>query len=789
MRVFVIIFCVFSIFFPFGTANANSEYTQQKVVVHGYVRDVSSGESLVSANVQVVGNPRLAVLSNNFGFFSLGLSSGEVELEISYVGYESKRFSLTLVKDTTLNVDLSPSGQLEEVVITANSRINQVNTPQMGLTKVDVLEVKQVPVLLGERDVLKTIQLLPGVVSGGEGSSQFFVRGGMGDQNLILLDGATVYNASHLFGFFSTFNSDAIKDVELYKGGMPAQYGGRLASVLDISMLEGNNKKYTAEGGIGLIASRLKLEGPIVKDRGSFIVSGRRTYADLFLKLSSDPDINQSKLYFYDLNLKANYRIDDRNSIYLSGYFGEDILGYADVFQFDWGNTTGSLRWNRVWNTRLFSNTTAVYSDYNYKVDLLDPSLDFVIASSIRSYNLKHDFQWYANGGNTLRFGIDLRSQQLKPTNLKPGGDSGYNSLDIQNRQGAELAGYISHEWKPNEAFSMVYGLRANNFLMYGPGSFYMYDSEKLDMGESGENAVEDKKIAKSGEIAQYYLTLEPRISMNYKLNEISSIKGSYTRNAQFLHQLSNATSSLPTDTWVMSSNNVKPQLADQFALGYYRNFSNNQYEFSVETYYKFMDNQIEFRDGADLQANVHLEADLIYGIGRSYGMEWYLKKHQGALNGWISYSLSKSERQFDWINNGQWFNARQDRTHDFSAVLMYQLSDRWNVSGTFVYSTGQAVTYPTAKYTVDGQTLWYYAERNGYRMPDYHRLDLGVSYEGKARKWFTSSWDFGLFNVYNRRNAYIIDFRESETQAQKTEVYRIALFGIIPSITWNFKF
>lgn len=789
MRVFIrLFFCLF-VCFSIGTASATAFQSQQKVVVHGYIRDASSGESLVSANVQVVGNQRLAVLSNNFGFFSLGLPSGNVELEVSYVGYQSRRIALQLQQDTTLNVELTPSGMIEEVVITADSRINQVNTPQMGLTKVDVLEIKQIPVLFGERDVLKTIQLLPGIVSGGEGSSQFFVRGGMGDQNLILLDGATVYNASHLFGFFSTFNSDAIKDVELYKGGMPAQYGGRLASVLDISMLEGNTKKYGAEGGIGLIASRLKLEGPIVKDKGSFIVSGRRTYADLFLKLSSNPDVNQSRLYFYDLNLKANYRLNDRNSLYLSGYFGEDILGYADVFRFDWGNTTASLRWNRIWNTHLFSNTTAVFSDYNYKVDLLDPALDFEIASRIRSYNLKHDFQWYANGGNTLKFGADLRSQQLQPTNLNPGGTSGYNQLDIENRQGAELAAYLSHEWKPNEVFSMIYGLRANNFLSLGPGTFYTYDPQELDKGEPGDRAIAKAEQFANGQVAQHYLTLEPRLSMNYKLSEVSSIKGSYSRNAQFLHQLSNATSSLPTDTWVMSSNNVKPQLADQVALGYYRNFNNNQYEFSVESYYKYMDNQIEFRDGADLQANKHLEADLVYGIGRAYGLEWYLKKHSGALNGWISYSLSKSERKFDAINDGRWFNARQDRTHDFSAVLIYELSKRWNLSGTFVYSTGQAVTYPSAKYQVDGQTVWYYAERNAYRMPDYHRLDLAATYEGKPGKWFTSSWNFGLFNVYNRRNAYIIDFRESETQAEKTEIYRIALFGIIPSVTWNFKF
>lgn len=794
----------------------------QSTILSGYVRDAASGESLVSANVRSLGNGgegnhTLASASTNaYGFFSLRLPPGQVRIEFSHIGYNAKTMDLDLSADTILRVDLEPSGVLDEIVVSATATRNQLNTPQMGLSQVDLQDVRQVPVLLGERDVLKTIQLLPGVLSGGEGSSTFFVRGGMGDQNLILLDDATVFNASHLFGFFSTFNSDAIKQVDLYKGEMPAQYGGRLASVLDIQMLEGNNKSFQAEGGIGLIASRLKVEGPIVRDRASFVLSGRRTYADMFLRLSSDETVNQSQLYFYDLNLKANYQLNDRNRLYLSGYFGKDMLGYSDVFRFGWGNSTASLRWNRLWNHQLFSNTTLVYSDYNYRVDLLDETVDFVIASRIGGYNLKQDFHYYPDADHVVRFGLDARLQQMRPATIDAGEESPVNTLDIQQRSGLEIAAYASHEWTVSSRLSMVYGLRANQYLLLGPGVFFDYDAatgsiegvrgadfdyhiSDFDL-EPGQLEIppgvgRDEIVALLGtpygkrDVVHRYWALEPRLSLNYRLDEQSSLKAAVTRNSQFIHQLSNATSSLPTDSWVLSSNNVKPQFADQFSVGYYRNFAGDAYEFSVESYYKDMRNQIEYRDGADLPTNDHLDAELVFGIGRSYGVEWHLKKQRGRWHGWLSYALSKSERKFDQLNGGRWFNARQDRTHDFSGVLMYELGPHWSLSGTFVYATGHAVTFPSGKYTIDGQTLWYYHERNGYRMPDYHRLDIGVNWERPSTKGFSSSWSFGLFNAYNRKNAYIIDFREGEYNAEQTEIYRIALFGAIPSVTWNFKF
>jgi Outer membrane receptor proteins, mostly Fe transport len=755
-------------------------FCQASYTISGHVRDAGTGETLIGASIRLKGQPAIGTRTNNYGFFSLKIPGEPQVLVISHVGYQEQEMPVNLTGDITVEIDLNSGELLEEVVISQSSHRENVRSPQMGVARVDVNEIKHVPVLMGEKDVLKTIQLLPGVLSGGEGSSSFYVRGGTGDQNLILLDEAMVYNASHLFGFFSTFNSDAIKEVNLYKGGMPAQYGGRIASVLDITMLDGNKKSFGAEGGVGLIASRLKVDGPIVKDRGSFMISGRRTYADLFLKLSNDEDVNNSRLYFYDLNAKANYRFDEKNTVFLSGYFGRDVLGYANLFGFDWGNATGTLRWNHVLNNRLFSNTTFVYSNFNYNVNIENDDFNFVIASRIQNYNLKQDFQLFSSSKSTWRFGVNLLQQGISPANIDADENTAVNSLRLEDRKGLELAAYLSHEWKPTDRLSLIYGLRLNNFLLFGPGMFYTYDDDG-DVVEGTEY--------QRGDVVQRYLNLEPRLSFSYQLQGNNSVKFSYNRNTQHLHQLSNSTSSLPTDAWVMSSNNIKPQIADQAALGYYQNFGDDRYEFSVESYYKYMQNQIDYRNGADLQANEHIEAELLFGTGRAYGLEVFLKRREGRLNGWISYALSRSERRFAGINEGNWFAARQDRTHDASVVGMYQLSPRWNFSATFVYSTGNAVTFPSGKYTVDGRTLWYYTERNGYRMPDYHRLDLGATWEAAASKRFKSSWTFGIYNVYNRKNAFIIDFREKEGNPNATEAYQIALFGIIPSITWNFKF
>lgn len=752
----------------------------QQVVLNGVVRDATSGETLIGAVVSLQ-NGETATSTNAYGFYSLSMPAGEHQVLISYVGYRTAAKAVRLTANQRLDVELTPlDNQIDEVVVSARRGDHHVRDPQMGAFNFSMEEIKNVPVIFGEKDLLKTIQLLPGIQSGGEGSSNFYVRGGGGDQNLILLDEATVYNASHLLGFFSTFNSDAIKDVQLYKGGVPAQFGGRISSVLDISMMDGNKKRFAAEGGVGLIASRLKVEAPIVKDKGSFMLSGRRTYADMFLKLSKDPDINRSKLYFYDLNAKANYKFDDKNTLYLSGYFGKDDLGYSDLFSFDWGNATATVRWNHLLNDKLFSNTSLIYSDFTYHVQVSSDNSDFKIASKIRNWNLKQDFSYYANTDNTFRFGINILRQSIHPASLTAGENTAVNSIDMDSRQGLELAAYMSHEWKPWDNLSLIYGVRLNDFAVMGPGTFYSFDSDGEPIAERYYGTA----------IVKHYLNIEPRFSASFLINEESSLKASYNRIAQNLHQLTNTTSSLPTDQYVVSSINIKPQTADQVALGYFRNFKNNKYEFSVEAYYKHMGNQIDFRNGADLQANRYLEGELLFGIGRAYGLEWYLRKSSGRLNGWVSYTLSKSERKFDGIDGGQWFRARQDRTHDVSVVGMYELSKKWTLGATFVFNTGNAVTFPSGKYEVGGRSMLYYTERNGYRMPDYHRLDLSATYEpGRRNKRFHSSWTFGVFNAYNRKNAYIIDFRENSSNPNITEAYKIALFGAIPSVTWNFKF
>ena len=753
---------------------------QKTPSINGVVRDADTYETLVGASIRVVNAERISAKSNEYGFYSISLFPDVYDIQVSYLGYKDTLFHVNLKYDQTINITLRPINTLAEVEIFSQKQRSQLENIQMGVSVLNVKEVERVPVIFGEKDILKTMQLMPGVLSAGEGSSGFFVRGGAEDQNLIILDEATVYNASHLFGFFSTFNSDAIKDATLYKGGMPAQYGGRLSSVLDVSMLDGNKKNYQVKGGIGLIASRLSIEGPLVQEKGSFMLSGRRTYADLFLKLSSDSAINKSSLYFYDLNLKANYQFNDNNTLYLSSYLGKDLLGYSDEFDFDWGNITSTLRWNHVFNPRLFSNLSLIYGNFDYNVSVLDKRSNFSIHSKIENVNIKQDFQFYKNSSNVFRFGMDLLRQKIQPAGLSAADDSQINTLLLESRKGLDLSAYVSHEWKVSNKLEIEYGLRVNNFQALGPGNFATYDDSGF--------VIESKEVG-TNKTAESYFTMEPRISANFKVNSKNSFKLSFNQNVQNLHLLSNSTSTLPTDVWMMTSPNVRPQTATQTAFGYFRDFLNGKYEFSVESYYKNMQHQIELKDGAELQANPDLEADLLFGQGRAYGLEFFVKKRTGRFNGWISYTLSKSERLFDGINDGKWYIAKQDRPHDLNIVTMYEINPRLSLSSSFVFSSGQAVTFPSGKYRVDDLSVWYYTERNGYRMPNYHRLDLGLTLQSKPENKFNSSWTFGLYNAYNRKNAYIINFRESKEVKNKTEAYQIALFGIVPSITWNFNF
>ncbi|NII26099.1 TonB-dependent receptor [Pseudoflavitalea sp. X16] len=754
---------------------------QQRFVLSGTVKSKKNGETIIGASLKLLNKPG-GVTSNEYGFYSITLASGTYDIEISAVGKKSDTLTVSMTKDIVQNIYLleEPKG-LEEVIVSARTRGGRsISGTQTGVEKLSTREIKNIPVLLGEKDVLKTIQLLPGIKSAGEGNSGFFVRGGSSDQNQILLDEANVYNASHLLGFFSTFNSDAIKDVTVYKGGMPAQYGGRLSSVLDIKMNDGNNQDYSVSGGIGLISAKLNVEGPIQKDKSSFLVTGRRTYADVFLKASSDSTVNKSKLYFYDLNAKMSYELGSKDRLYFSGYFGKDKLGVGDQFGIDWGNTTGTVRWNHIFSKRLFSNTSLIYSNYDYKLRIRSGSNDFSIFSQIRDWNLKQDYQLNAGAKNNIRFGWSSIYHTVRPGEITASETSSINSKTQQKRFSLENALYATNTWKVSHNIDLTYGLRLTNFMVLGKGDFYNLDSK-------GE--IMDTLTYKNGEVVKTYWNLEPRLAIGYQFNASSSLKASYVRNTQNMHLITNSTSSTPTDKWVSSTNIIKPEISDQVSLGYYKNLAGNKYELTVEAYYKSMQNQIDYRDGANVYTNEAIETQLLYGKGRAYGIEWMLRKKTGKLTGWLSYTLSKTERKIEGINNNQWYNARQDRTHDIAIVGIYQLNKKWTLSANWIYYTGNAVTLPNGKYTVGGQTVYYYTNRNGYRMPAYHRLDFGATKQLKQRKKWSSEIAFSLYNVYGRENAYSITFRDNEDNPNKTEAVQTSLFRWVPSVSYNFKF
>ncbi len=751
---------------------------QETFTISGYMRDADTGEELLYANIFVV-ESKVGVTTNLYGFYSLTLPKGTHTLQYSYIGFEKKELSIDLQQDMEQNVELvSNSQKLQEVIVTDKKEDDNITNTEIGAMTLDVKDAKLIPVLLGEQDILKTMQLLPGVSANSEGGSGFFVRGGDTDQNLILLDEAPVYNASHLLGFFSVFNSDALKDVKLYKGGIPAQYGGRVSSVMDIRMKNGNSKKWGASGGIGLISSRLTVEGPLVKDKGSIIVSGRRTYADLMLRATSS-DFDDLTLYFYDLNLKANYKLGNKDRIYLSGYFGRDVFG-TDNAGFDWGNVTGTLRWNHTFSNKLFSNLSLIYSDYNYGFKVDNAGTIIELSGGIFDYNIKQDFNWYINPKNNLQFGWQAIYHRFKPSTFLVDGEPISEELDISEQQGIEGALYVANEQKINSRLSLNYGLRLSSYSNIGP-----YDVKTYDENDE----VTSTTTYKSGEFYKTYIGLEPRINATFLLNDVSSIKASYNRTYQYLHLLSNSTSGTPTDLWLPSTDLIKPEIADQVALGYFRNFKNNTYEFSVEGYYKNLLNQVDYEDGADAFLNPDIEAELVFGKGKAYGMEVLLRKNKGKFTGWLSYTLSTSKRQIDEVNGGEWFSARQDRTHDVSVVGSYQLHPRLTLSGSWVYYTGDAVTYPSGKYYIDGALIPLYTSRNADRMPAYHRFDLGLTWVLKDNGKRYSDLNISCYNLYNRKNAYTITFRESETNVGQTEAVRLALFGSVPAITWNFKF
>ncbi|MCH8330402.1 MAG: TonB-dependent receptor [Bacteroidetes bacterium] len=758
----------------------NHSFAQDKFTISGYVRDGASGEELIGVNI-LVDELKTGTATNIYGFYSITLSKGTYNLTYSFLGFETIHKVIDLDKNHQISLELNEKETgLKEVIVTGERVDENVRSNEMSIVKLNVKEIKTLPVLFGEVDVLKTIALLPGVSTSGEGGTGLYVRGGGPDQNLILLDEAPVYNASHLLGFFSIFNSDAIKDVKLYKGGIPAQYGGRLSSVLDVKMNEGNSKKYSATGGIGLISSRLTIEGPLVKNKSSFILSGRRTYADLFLKLSKDTMLNQSRLYFYDFNVKANYRFSEKDRVFVSGYFGRDVFGFSDIFGFDWGNSTGTLRWNHLFNEKLFKNTMLLYSNYNYTFSFNFDDEEIRLISGIKNVNLKTDLNWFPNLMNNVKFGASFLYHIFEPPSFESA-IPGFELLKIPEKYALESGAYFSNEQTFSDRLSANYGLRFSAFSLMGPVDNFTYNSDR--------EFVIDTTSYGRGQIFKTYPGLEPRASFNYLLTKTSSVKLSYNRTRQYIHLLSNSSAGSPTDLWIPSSSVVQPQVGDQVAVGYFRNFKNNIFETSVEVYYKYMQNQIDYKNGANIVFNPTIETELLFGRGRAYGVELFINKKVGRLTGWFGYTLARSERQIDQINNGDTYPAKYDRTHDVEVVVSYTLSKRIKVAGTWVYATGNAVTFPVGKYVYDDNIVSFYTERNGYRMPNFHRMDLSITLENKPHKKFDSSWNLSIYNAYLRQNAYAIQFRQSSTDPTKTEAVQIALFSIIPSITWNFKF
>ena len=755
---------------------------QNRFVLSGNISDAETGEDLAGAAIAVEGNFESGTFSNNYGFYSLTLPEGTYQLRFQFIGYEPRLIRVEMNRNQKLDVELkSASFEIGSIVVTGERADKNVTSVDMGKVQIAPRQIENIPVIFGEPDILKTIQLTPGVKPAGEGNSGFYVRGGGIDQNLILLDEAPVYSASHLLGFFSVFNSEALKNASMMKGSIPAEYGGRASSVLDIQMKEGNLKHYGVSGNLGLISSNLTVEGPIVQDKSSFMLSGRRTYADLFLNFSKDEDIKNTYLYFYDLNLKTNYKINSRNRLFLSGYLGRDDFGYKNEFGFDWGSITGTLRWNHIFGDRLFSNTSLIFSNYSYNITVLR-DLDLAIRSEIEDINLKQDFSFYANANNTLKFGGNVIKHRILPGEVSVNEGQGYVLPEnISRRNAIEWAAYISNSQRLMRKLHLYYGLRLALFSNVGPGEFYEFD-------EKGE-LIQTAEVEENGEVYKTHGGLEPRLAVNYLLSNWSSVKMSYNRLHQFLHLLTNTTTTTPTDLWLPSSNNVKPQISDQVSLGYFQNIKQNEFETSLEFYYKNLQNQIDYKNGANLVFNSTVESELVFGRGWAYGAELMVKRNSGRLNGWLSYTWSKTMRQFDEISNGNPFPARHDRTHDVSLVAMYDLTRKLKLSATWVYYTGNAVTFPSGKYEIDGKTIGYYTERNGYRMPDYHRLDLGLVWLRKKTDRFESSWNFSVYNAYARENAYFIDFRTKEDNPSETEAVQVSLFKAIPSVSYRFKF
>lgn len=775
----IILFCNLSVSL---LASDSDNAVRKTFTVSGYVRDASNGETLIGATV--IAQNGSGTITNVYGYYALKLEPGYYTLNFSFVGFDSEVRIFRLRADTIININLGlVSRQLREVVVSADRPQERLGQAQMSVNRLDIKNIRQIPALMGEVDVIKAIQLLPGVQATAEGGSGFSVRGGSPDQNLILLDEAVVYNPSHLLGFFSVFNNDAVKGVELYKGDIPPAYGGRLSSVVDVRMNDGNIKKFSGQGGVGTISSRLTLEGPLQKDRSSFMLAGRRTYADLFLLLSKNEQIKDNTLYFYDFNAKTNYIINDRNRVFLSGYFGRDIFEGPN-FGIGWGNQTATLRWNHLFSSQLFSNISLIYSRFNYQLGAPEGQPNaFDWFASMKDHTAKADFTWFAGSNNTLRFGLSGTYHRFNPGVAEgKGNDSPFNRIEMRQNRAFQGGLYVSNYQKIGQKFTLKYGLRFSAFSNIGEGVVYQFN-ERYER--------KDSTYYPAGKIYNTYAALEPRVSLAYVLNEQSSVKASYTRNVQYIHLAQNSTAGTPLDIWFPSSPNVKPQYGDQFSAGYFRNYEPWGMEASAEGFFKLNHNAIDFKDHAELLLNEYLEGELRFGKAHSYGLEILLRRNTGRLNGWVSYTWSRTFREIPEINKGIKYPASYDRPHDISIVANYELNDRWSFGANWVYATGSPVTFPTGRFVIGSTIAPVYSDRNAYRLPDYHRLDLSATWKNKpnpGRKW-TGEWNLSVYNAYYRKNPWVINFVPDPKNPNVTYAEMTYLFAIVPALTYNFRF
>jgi hypothetical protein len=774
-------------------------FSQEKVTLSGIVKDQKSNETLIGVTISFQNSTTTRTsLTNEYGFYSITLPKGEYRIEINSLSFDGFSEVITLESNTKKDLFLiEKSNEIEQVVVAGNSKKLQIDKPEMSVNKLTISQIKAMPAILGEVDVIKSILTLPGVTNAGEGQSGFNVRGGAADQNLILLDEATIYNSSHLFGFFSVFNADAIKDLKLYKGGIPARFGGRVASVLDIYQKEGNSKKFGMNGGIGLISSRILAEGPIVKDKGSFLVAGRSSYAHLFLKLAD----NNNSAYFYDLNTKINYKLNENNNLFLSGYFGRDVFSLNNQFINTYGNSVLNVRWNHLFNDKLFSNASFIYSDYYYGLTL--DFIGFNWESGIKNYNFKYDFKHYVSDSYKLFYGANAIYYNFNPGRIEPiDANSSINEKQLAKKHAFEPAFYIDAEQKLTDKLSVNYGLRYSMFYRLGEQTMNVYANNQpvtydADLGIYEKATPVDKKYYGKNETIANFGNLEPRIALAYTINDNQSVKASYNRMSQYLHLISNTQSPTPLDIWTPSDNFLKPQILDQFAVGYFKNLKNGDYTLEVESFYKMVKNRLDYIDGADLIANEAIEQVVLAGKTRAYGLEIMAKKNVGKLSGWISYTLSRSEQQTagrtpieSGINNGNWYKTGWDKTHNIYVTGSYKLNQKWSFGSIFTYQTGQPVTFPTAQYQYQGINVPVYSDRNQDNLPAYHRIDVSATLnptKNKGRKW-QGEWVFSVYNLYGRQNAASINFRQNQDSGLN-EAVRLSIFGIVPSVTYNFKF